>query len=174
MVSETAERIEGGRFGELYARHAGSATKLAYLLTGDRALAEDLVQEAFIRLAGRFLHIRNAAAFDGYLRRTVVNLANSHFRRRKSERATLERHARMEPSEGSSGTEHAADDRDTIRRALLGLPVRQRTAIVLRFYEDLSEGQTAEVMRCAQGTVKSLVSRGMATLRARMSSGREE
>ncbi len=173
-VSEPTERIEGGRLGELYLRHATGATKLAYLLTGDRALAEDLVQEAFIRLAGRFLHIRNVAAFEAYLRRTVVNLTNSHYRRRRSEHATLERHARLERPEATGDSARAVEGRDVLRRALLRLPVRQRAAIVLRFYEDLSEAQTAEVMRCARGTVKSLVSRGMGTLRAQAGEVREE
>src|SRR5437867_12545204 len=82
---------EGGRLAELYVRHAAEAARLAYLLTGDRQLAEDLVQDAFVRLAGRLVHLRDAGAFDAYLRRTVVNLANSHFRRKRVERAYLKR-----------------------------------------------------------------------------------
>jgi RNA polymerase sigma-70 factor (sigma-E family) len=157
-----AERIEGGVLEDLYLRHADRATRVAYLLTGDRPLAEDLVQEAFLRLAGRFLHVRNRAAFEAYLRRTVVNLANSHHRRTRSERSTLARSAALrepEPSQPDPG------ETDALKRALLRLPPRQRTAIVLRFYEDLSEQQTADAMRCAVGTVKSLVSRGMDSLR---------
>src|SRR5213080_2978600 len=80
-----------GRLGELYLRHADAAVRLAYLLTGDRALAEDLVQDAFVRLAGRLVHLRDPGAFDAYLRQTVVNLSRSHFRRKKVERAYLER-----------------------------------------------------------------------------------
>ena len=171
VATGEVERVEGGVLEELYVRHADRATRVAYLLTGDRALAEDLVQEAFLRLAGRFLHVRNRAAFESYLRRTVVNLANSHHRRTRSERRTLERSAGMrepEPPQPDAG------DTDALRRALLRLPPRQRTAIVLRFYEDLSEQQTADAMRCAPGTVKSLVSRGMETLRSAMSSNRSE
>jgi RNA polymerase sigma-70 factor (sigma-E family) len=164
------ERVEGGVLEELYVRHADRAIRVAYLLTGDRGLAEDLVQEAFLRLAGRFLHVRNRAAFESYLRRTVVNLANSHHRRARSERRTMERSVGMRPPEPQ---EPEAGD-DTLRRALLRLPPRQRTAIVLRFYEDLSEQQTAEAMRCAPGTVKSLVSRGMTTLRESMHRQRSE
>src|SRR5690242_17354143 len=138
---DEAERVEGGVLEELYLRHADRATRVAYLLTGDRALAEDLVQEAFLRLAGRFLHIRNQAGFESYLRRTVVNLANSHHRRARSERSRLARSAALrepEPPRTDTG------DADVLRRALLRLPPRQRTAIVLRFYEDLSEQQTAD------------------------------
>src|SRR5437016_11762255 len=94
MLSSSVDRVaapDTGRLGELYVRHADDAVRLAYLLTGDRALAEDLVQDAFVRLAGRLVHLRDPDAFDAYLRRTVVNLSNSYFRRRKVERAYLER-----------------------------------------------------------------------------------
>ncbi|HXJ66849.1 MAG TPA: sigma factor, partial [Actinomycetota bacterium] len=93
VATDEPERLEGGVLEQLYVRHADRAIRVAYLLTGDRALAEDLVQEAFLKLAGRFLHVRNAAAFESYLRRTVVNLANSHHRRLRSERTKLARHA---------------------------------------------------------------------------------
>src|SRR5439155_3860563 len=69
-----------GRLGRLYRQHAAGAVRLAFLLTGDRGLAEDLVHDAFVRLAGRFRDLRNPDAFEWYLRRTVVNLARSHFR----------------------------------------------------------------------------------------------
>src|ERR671930_2336084 len=88
---DQAPSTETGRLGELYLRHADSAVRLAYLLTRDHALAEDLVQDAFVKLAGRLVHLRDPGAFDAYLRKTVVNLSNSHFRRRKVERAYLER-----------------------------------------------------------------------------------
>lgn len=88
---ERAEPLKGSRLGELYVRHAPDGIRLAYLLTGDRALAEDLVQEAFARFVGRLLHLRSPEAFEPYLRRTIVNLCRSHFRRRRVERAYLER-----------------------------------------------------------------------------------
>src|ERR671923_2407588 len=94
MLSADVERqaeADAGRLGELYLRHADDAVRLAYLLTGDHALAEDLVQDAFVKLAGRLIHLRDPGAFDAYLRRTVVNLANSHFRRKRLERAYLKR-----------------------------------------------------------------------------------
>ena len=156
------ERVsEAGRLGELYRRHAGDAARLAYLVTGDRALAEDIVQEAFVRLYGRFRDLRNPDAFDAYLRRTVVNLARTHFRRRKVER----RHAPPLSEEPTASEPPDLGERDELWTVLQSLPERQRTAIVLRFYEDLSEVSTAEVMGCPVGTVKSLVSRGLARLR---------
>src|SRR2546427_8888668 len=90
-VDRPAATTTTGRLGELYLRHADDAVRLAYLLTGDRGLAEDLVQDAFVRLTGRLVHLRDPGAFDAYLRRTVVNLSNSHFRRKRVERNYLER-----------------------------------------------------------------------------------
>ncbi len=76
-------------------------SRLAYLLTGDRELAQDLAQDAFVKVLGRFHDLRNRDAFWWYLRRTVVNLANSHFRRRRVERAWLERQRPEEPAADS-------------------------------------------------------------------------
>lgn len=149
-------------FNDLYARHVAEAGRLAYLLTGDRELAEDLVHDAFIRAVGRWRHIRQPEAFDAYLRRTIVNLANSHFRRRSVERRYLRKQAAIR--ELATPAPETPMDRP-LRAALLSLPIRQRTAVVLRFYEDLSEAQTAALMGCSTGTVKSLTSRGMTKLR---------
>jgi RNA polymerase sigma-70 factor (sigma-E family) len=159
---ERGEVAAGGRLGELYRLHAADGVRLAYLLTGSRALAEDLVQEAFVRLYGRFRDLRDPGAFEWYLRRTIVNLVRSHFRRLRVERAYLESRGRERPPVADPpdpGT------REELWKALQGLPERQRTAIVLRYYEDLSEARTAEVMGCPVGTVKSLVSRGTDRLR---------
>ncbi|HET9249355.1 MAG TPA: SigE family RNA polymerase sigma factor [Actinomycetota bacterium] len=156
--------LERGSLGDLYVRHAPEGIRLAFLLTGDRALAEDLVQEAFARLIGRLRHLRDPDAFGAYLRRTIVNLSTSHFRRRRVERAYLERVGHIPAAETNP---HQELD-ETMHEALLGLPERQRAAIVLRFYEDLSDVQTAEVLRCSSGTVRSLVSRGMTALRSEL------
>ena len=158
---------EGGRLAELYVRHAGEAIRLAYMLTGDRQLAEDLVQDAFVKLAGRLAHLRDPGAFDAYLRRTVVNLANSHFRRKKIERAYLGRTA-AEPRVDLDAPD--IDRRDQLWQELQRLPARQRIAIVLRIYEDLPEQRVAEIMSCPPGTVRSLLSRGLAGLRIDMRS----
>jgi RNA polymerase sigma-70 factor (sigma-E family) len=154
-------RVEGGVLTELYQRYGLEAIRFAYLLTGDRTVAEDLVQDAFVRLAGRFLHLRDPGGLHAYLRTTLVNLSRSHFRHEAVIRKFVDNQPRHVPSvPGPDGAE-----RDVLRRALMQLPLRQRTAIVLRHYEDLSEEQTAAVMRCAVTSVHSLVTRGMATLR---------
>lgn len=164
LEMEQAEALGRSRLGELYVRYAPEGIRLGYLLTGDRALAEDLVQEAFARFAGRLTYLRDPEAFGPYLRRTIINLSRSHFRRRRVERAYVERIART-PQRAATPNDELDQ---TMHEALLRLPVRQRAALVLRFYEDLSDVQTAEIMRCRPGTVRSLVSRGMTTLRAEL------
>ncbi len=168
MLRSSVDRVaapDTGRLGELYLSHADDAVRLAYLLTGDRALAEDIVQDAFVRLAGRLIHLRDPDAFHAYLRRTVMNLSRSHFRRRKVERAYLAR------AQGATGAQEdrwsgpSIEDRDALWRALGRVTTRQRAALVLRFYEDLPEREVAEILNCRPGTVKSLVSRGLETLR---------
>jgi RNA polymerase sigma-70 factor (sigma-E family) len=162
VEGERSDEATGGRLGELYRLHASDGARLAYLLTGSKPLAEDLVQEAFVRLYGRFRDLRDPGAFEWYLRRTIVNLVRSHFRRLRVERAYVQRRGRERapvadpPDPGT---------REELWKALLELPERERTAIVLRYYEDLSEARTAEVMGCPAGTVKSLVSRGTERLR---------
>src|SRR6059036_3671812 len=92
------ERAEGGRLAVLFQQHGDSAVRLAYLLTGDHALAEDLVQDAFVKLAGRLAHLRDPGAFEAYLRRTIVNLTNSYFRRKRLEREHLKRERTAVPA----------------------------------------------------------------------------
>ncbi|GBC86211.1 RNA polymerase sigma-E factor [bacterium HR12] len=146
---------------ELYRRHVDDALALGFLLTGDRALAEDLVQDAFVRVLGRFHDLRSRDAFWWYLRRTIVNLANSHFRRRRVERAWLERQ-RPDPA-APPGPD--LEERDRLLAALATLRPEQRAAVVLRYLEDLSEADVADALGRPVGTVKSMVSRGMDRLR---------
>lgn len=153
--------------GELYAQHADAAIRLAYLLTGDQATAEDLVQDAFVRVAGRLVHLRDTGAFDAYLRTTVVNLSRSHFRRKRVERNYLEsRRSEIDHRVSSPGS--SFEEQEELWAALGRLSPRQRAAIVLRYYEDLSEKETAQILNCAPGTVKSLVARGLEQLRQEM------
>ena len=156
LLASSARLLVASGIANIWAR---DATAMA---NGNRALSEDLAQDAFVRLMGRFIHLRRPGDFSAYLRKTVVNLVNSHFRRRRVE----ERYLRGQSS-GRAPQIEGPDlgARDQMRLALLSLPERQRTAIVLRFYEDLSDSQTADIMRCRPGTVRSLVSRGMETLR---------
>lgn len=162
------EEAADGRIADLYRRHAPAAIGFAYLLTGNKQQAEDLVQDAFVKVAGRFRHIRLQEAFESYLRKTIVNLHTSALRRRKLERAYVQREGRLPVTDAAPMPD--LDTRDEMRRALQMLPARQRAAIVLRYYEDLSERTVAETLGCSDAAARSLVARGMETLRAQIGS----
>ena len=167
VVGAEQEAIQGAAgIEELYVRYAPAGFRFAYVLTGDKQVAEDLVQEAFVRVIGRLGHLRSDMAFDAYLRRTTVNLVNNRWRRRALDRAhetSARQDVRTVPASDAGLAERLA-----IWRAILDLPARQRTAIALRFYEDLAEADIAAIMRCRPGTVRSLISRGMASLRVEL------
>ncbi len=147
-------------FDALYREHAPAATRLALLLTGDAALAEDLVQDAFVRVAARHDVMRDRDAFGPYLTRAVANAAKSHFRHQYVVRKHAPRFAVVRvDAQPDTAT------RDMLWDALLQLPERQRAAIVLRYYEGLNEGEIAATLGCARGTVKAWLSRGLAKLR---------
>lgn len=165
-VGEAMAKPGEQRLAELYGRHADDAVRLAYFLTGDRDAAEDVAQDAFVRLFGRFHDLRSADSFEIYLRRTIVNLARDRFRRLKVER---DHAARATATTGEQAQTGRVDDRDLLRRDLQRLPYRQRAALVLRFYAELTEQQTADVLECTIPAVKSLVKRAMATLRGERS-----
>ena len=154
-----------GGLDEMYAVHATAATRLAFLLTGDRELAQDLVHDAFIRTAGRFQHLRSAGSFGPYLKRVVINLSRDHFRKQAVERRSLEK---VWPDVPDRVEGHDSSERSALMPALALLPYRQRVAIVLRYYEDLTENQVAEAMNVSPRAARSLLSRGMATLRTLM------
>jgi RNA polymerase sigma factor (sigma-70 family) len=137
--------------------------RLAGVLTGDRQVAEELAAEA----AARTLGVANRRQLDdlpAYSRRVLVNLVCGRYRRAAVERRhqhellEVDRHQSPDPGEGIV-------IRDQLRTALFALPPRQRTVLVLRLYEDLSEAETAFVMKVPLGTVKSLTSRALNRLR---------
>jgi RNA polymerase sigma-70 factor (sigma-E family) len=170
-AAEVAQRPEtrSCRVAALYELHAARAGRLAYLLTGDPDLAEDLAQEAFVRLIARLGRIRDEAAIQAYLRQSIINLARKHWRKRGSERAYLRREGARIALASTALPDVAA--RDELWEALGRLTYRQRAAIVLRFYEDLSEKDTARVLGCRVGTVKSSVSRGLSVMREDLDDG---
>lgn len=158
-AGETAiDRTSRDKLAEAYGRYASDSVRLAYLLTGDSDLARDLVQDAFVRVAARLPRVKDSDRFRSYLRKTVANLAKNHYRRRSLERRHLQeaRHDRVQPG---------PEDRDPIFEDLLRLPLRQRTAIVLRYYLDLSEREAADEMGLSVAAVKALCARGIRQLR---------
>ena len=131
-------------------------------LAGSPEAGEDLLQAALERVFRNRRRIHSDT--EGYLRRTMVHLASDRWRRHGSWRGRLGVLRATAPGYLPDATIHI-DHRDQLVRLLLQLPSRQRTAIVLRYWEDLSEAETAEVMGCSVGTVKSAASRGMQRLR---------
>lgn len=138
---------------------AGSLKRTAYLLTGDRELAADLTQEALLRTYLAWSRVRPGEA-SAYTRRAVVNLTIDHWRRRTP--PTVEVADRTDPRDSHG----RVDDHDQVVRMLDSLPPQQRRVIVLRYYNDLSEADTAACLGVGVGTVKSAASRGLAALRA--------
>jgi RNA polymerase sigma-70 factor (sigma-E family) len=154
-------------FADFVAARSGALHRAAYLMVGDPQLAQDLLQEALTKtyVAWPRLHDSgNHAKVEAYVRKAITTTAIGWFRKRSwGERAT-----ETVPDPGSVGHADAADERAWLWQALQELPVRQRAAIVLRYYEDLTEAQTADAMGCAVGTVKSQVSAGLQKLRDRL------
>ena len=164
LQERTAVAEPKGELADLYVRHVPAANRLAFLLTGDRSQAEDLVHDAFVRCVGRFGHLRAHEAFDAYLRRAIVNLHTSRLRRVRVERAYLSKEAGRGTDALTSGIPDVAAREDMWRR-LGTLPPRQRAVLVLRYYEDLSERETADALRCSVAAVKSLTARATSALR---------
>lgn len=130
---------------------------------GSQPLAEELAQEALLRACDRWEHVRGLDAPGAWCRRVAMNLATSQLRRRQLERRTRQRLATMD--------QH--NDPDTaaaivVREAVAGLPIQQRTAVVLRFVHDLSVRATAQEMGLSDDAVKSLTKRATATLREQL------
>lgn len=150
-------------FSEYMKARQPSLLRTAYLLTGDLAGAEDLVQNAFAKLYLSWDKVRDQGSLDGYVRRIVVNEHNSLWRRAWKRRER--------PSDTVPDTAVLDDYQDgraaELWRYIEGLPPRQRAVIVLRYYEDLSEAEIAATLGISAGTVKSQASRALATLRQR-------
>jgi RNA polymerase sigma-70 factor (sigma-E family) len=169
VAEGTAVEPGPGSMADLYARYVPGGKRLAFLLTGDAHRADDLVHEAFVRCVGRFSYLRSHRAFDAYLRQAIVNLHTSGLRHRYVERAWMRREAaRLAPVTASLPDVASRED---LWRALGTLPPRQRAALVLRYYEDLSEHDTADVLGCSVAAVKSLVARGSEALRTLITEG---
>jgi RNA polymerase sigma-70 factor (sigma-E family) len=138
--------------------------RTAYLLTGDRHQAEDVLQTALAKLYLSWDKVRDRGALDGYVRRILVNETTSLWRRpwKRREHATdLVPEGRPHHDTYDDGT------RDALWQVVQTLPRRARAVVVLRYYEQLTEAETADVLGITVGTVKSQTSRALATLRER-------
>lgn len=178
MASSTIGIRKGHRAGRvgtideqlaaLYARHASDAARLAYLLTGDRDVAQDIAHEAFVRLGGHILGLKEPEKAAGYLFRIVANLSRGHGRSLTKDRSLRERIGPPKDSEQPDLTE-----RDALWRALMKLSQRQRTALYLRHYLDLSEAHAADVLGLSVSAMKSLTNRASESCRKHLSEEQE-
>jgi RNA polymerase sigma-70 factor (sigma-E family) len=134
--------------------------RTAYLLTGDKGHAEDLVQTAMERLHRRWRWVDDP---ERYARRILANEASARWRRRAAKPETL---VAAVPAPVAEDAADRHDERDRLWRALENLPRRTRVILVLRYFEDLTEAECAAVLQCSVGSVKSQASRGLAWLRA--------
>jgi RNA polymerase sigma-70 factor (sigma-E family) len=147
----------------LYGEHYRALVRLAALLVRDIATAEEVVQDSFIAMHASWRRLRDTDKALSYLRQAVVNKSRSVLRHR----VVMDRNAPKPPPDVASAEQGAISllERSAVIAALRKLPVRQREAIVLRYYADLSEAQIASTMGISRGAVKSHTARGMAALR---------
>ncbi|MGW4463672.1 SigE family RNA polymerase sigma factor [Micromonospora sp. NPDC004704] len=156
----------------LFVVHYRPLVRLAVLLLHDLGTAEEIVQDAYVALHRRWPCLRDSDRALTYLRVTVVNRSRSALRHRRVVQAHL---ATARPGPDAPSAEAGALDLlryDTVLAALRALPTRQREAIVLRYYADLSEAETADLMGLSRGAVKSHTARGAAALRRTLGAGR--
>lgn len=166
--------------------HGAALLRFAYLITRDHSRAEEAVQDALVAAYARWSRLRELRDPESYVRRCIVNADISRWRRflrrevpvgdpaalRRSPGATADRAGDLT---GDRTADHAADhaEQDAVWRLCASLPPRQRSAVVLRYYEGCSPAEIAEILGCTAGTVRSQLHRALATLRATLSATEE-
>jgi RNA polymerase sigma-70 factor (sigma-E family) len=156
----------------LFREHYRPLVRLAALLLGDAGASEEVVQDAFVKLQLGWHRVRDPQKAPAWLRSAVLNGARSQLRRRRVTRRHLQAVPRAEASPEARAMEVAEHER--IVAALRELPERQREALVLKFYLDLTEVEIAAAMDVSTGSVKTHVHRGLAALHAAFETGEEE
>lgn len=161
MGRDPATELE---FRDFVAVRSAALHRTAYLLVGDWALAEDLVQTALVKTYVAWRRLDGIAAVEPYARKVLLNTATAWWRRRwRGERPT----GYLPDRPVTDGSDQRAE-RDRVWQLIQGLPARQRAVVVLRYYEDLSEADTARLLDITVGTVKSQTARAMDTLRRQL------
>jgi RNA polymerase sigma-70 factor (sigma-E family) len=163
-VTALRQQRDTTAFSDLVAARSAALLRTAYLVVGDYQLAQDLVQEALVKTYVAWPRLRDVSNAEAYARRTIVTTAISWRRRRSFH----ERPVRTIPEQAQPDRTDALATQDLLWAQVRALPPRQRAALVLRYYEDLSESDTAQLMGCAVGTVKSQVSAALDRLRQRV------
>ena len=148
----------------LYEAHALGMIRLAHIMLGDRQSAEDVVQEAFCGLYRRWSHLADPGSAVHYVRSAVLNHCRSVLRRRTTSHAPRDLTGHPEAVRSAESAVLTREERDEIMRAVRRLPPRQREALVLRFYLDLSAEETATTMGISPSSVRSATHRALASL----------
>jgi RNA polymerase sigma-70 factor (sigma-E family) len=162
MVEEVAvDSALADEFSEFMHGRWSTLVRFGYALTGDLSMAEDLAQSALTRACVAWPRVRRAADPDAYVRRIMINSNRSRVRRRR----VAEQLTGSPPELGARDPGHAEADRPELIGALMSLPAGQRAVLVLRYWLDLSEAETARSLGCSVGNVKSQAARGLAKLR---------
>ena len=158
---------ERGEYVDFVTDHYTGLCRTAYLLTGDHATAEDVVQSALTRAFVHWGRVRRTDHPYAYVRRMVVNEVTSLRRRRWSRELVLVDTGRLSSAPVQAGPEDAVVDRHDLGAALALLTTRQRAVVVLRYYDGLSEAEIADVLGIRPGSVKGHARAGLAALSAR-------
>jgi RNA polymerase sigma-70 factor (sigma-E family) len=168
--------VEGrGGFDEFAASALPGLLRYAVMLTGDRELSRDLVQDVLIKMHSAWSRLGDVDRLDLYARTAVTRSFISWRRRWSVRHVFVTFDGSIEDSFGSSGSDPAASivDRDEAWRLLAGLPAKQRAVLALRYYQNLSDDEIADVLGCSSGTVRGYASRALAALRQRLSAADE-
>ena len=155
------DRADAEDFRQFMAMRSTALLRTAFLLTGDRGHAEDLVQSALIRAYRHWGKVRRSGVPEAYVRRILVNERNNRWRRDRYRSREVVGEVPERPGRDEA---QALADRDEMWRGLQAMPPRTRAVLVLRYWEDLSEAETADLLGCSVGTVKSQASRGLRRL----------
>jgi RNA polymerase sigma-70 factor (sigma-E family) len=148
----------------LFDRHYAPMCRLAYVILADAAVAEEVVMDAMIKTFSGWRRIRDVDRADAYLRRVVVNMCRSRIRRKSIEARVNAVSYRREELRDSRWDPERHETSRVVWQAVRTLPERQRACVVLRYFDDLSEAQIADVMQCSVGTVKSQLAKARAKL----------
>ncbi|MGH2788075.1 MAG: SigE family RNA polymerase sigma factor [Actinomycetota bacterium] len=163
-VVERSEAERDREIAALFDRNYAPMCRLAYVIIGDAAAAEEIVMEALIKTFSGWGRIRDYERVDAYLRRAVVNLCRSKIRRKVIEARVNAVSFRREELRQPDWDPDRHETSRLVWDAVKGLPQRQRACVVLRYFEDLPEAQIADVMQCSVGTVKSQLAKSRAKL----------
>lgn len=166
MAARSQEQVSD--FAELVEARSTALLRLAYAVVGDHQLAQDLLQEALVKVYVAWPRLRDPAAGEAYARRTIVTMAISWRRRRSFHEPPSDQLPKVSDQDDQGDQGERLATHDVLWQQVRGLPPRQRAALVLRYYEDLSEAETADLMGCSTGTVKSQLSAALGKLRERV------